>query len=150
MSTLFKPEKGVAEVGKPLIELGEKALQGEVNPLELKLYLKLLAEVISKVEEQIEDIALTEASKYEKGGSMYGYEISVVENSGRYTYDHIPEIVQAKQKVKELEKKAQAALSAIRTGIEMTDTETGDVLTPAVYVLNKTYIKLQKKKEGRQ
>lgn len=143
---LFTEDRGgVDQVGHKLYDFAEQVINGELHPLEFKLYLNRLKEVIDEVEEAISHIVLTEGEKY-NGDSIHGYRVEVT-NGGRYTYDHIPEWAELKERMKGIEKMAQSAYK-LSSGFDMAHVVNDDGISipPAYYKPTKTYVKLQKGK----
>ena len=90
--------------------------EGNYCPLQFHIELKELADAIKEFQDQIKPLALVEASKWH--GQVYcGYEITKKAGGGRYNYDHIPEIMELKNQVKELEKQAQYAYKTTNQGL---------------------------------
>jgi len=142
---IFTEERGtIDQVGYKLLDMGEQVINGELHPIEFKIYLNKLKDVISKVEEMVEEVIIDEAEKY-KGQTVHGFKVEVA-NSGRYRYDHIPEITKVRGHLKHLETKAQMAYKTYNQGGQMIDPDTGEIVTPAHYVATKNYVKLQKEK----
>lgn len=142
---LFTEARGsIDQVGYKLLEMSQQVVDGELHPIEFKIYLNKLKEVISESEKLIEEVILTEAEKF-KGQPVHGYRVEVT-NSGRYSYDHIPEYKQLKDRQKAIEVKHQMAYKLWQQGGQMVDPDTGEIVTPADYVPTKSYVKLQKEK----
>lgn len=142
---LFTEERGsVQDVGNKLVDFAQQVVLGELSPLEFKLYLNRLKDVITECEEMVDEVVLTEGEKY-KGQVIHGYRVEI-SSSGRYKYDHIPEIVELKKRLKFLEQLHQSAYKFHTQGTCILDDETGETITPAEFVPSKTYVKLQKEK----
>jgi hypothetical protein len=142
---LFTEERGLPDkVGDKLYVFAEQVVNGELHPIEFKLYLNKLKDVISECESLIEETILAEADKY-KGQTVWGHKVEVT-NGGRYNYDAIPQYQELKSQLKEIEKKSQMAYKMWTQGAQMLDPETGEIMPPANYVPTKSYVKLQKEK----
>jgi hypothetical protein len=75
-------------------------------------------------------------------GQVYlGYEITKKAGGGRYNYDHIPEIIELKNQVKELEKQAQYAYKTTNQGLLIS--ADGELITPAQYIQNEDTIQIK-------
>tara|TARA_R110002126_G_C10289180_1_gene485872 strand:+ start:117 stop:518 length:402 start_codon:yes stop_codon:yes gene_type:complete len=113
---------------------------GERCPLAFHIHLKEMAEAIKEFQDQVKPLALTEASKWH--GQVYlGYEITKKAGGGRYNYDHIPEIIELKNHVKELEKQAQYAYKTTTQGLLIS--ADGELITPAQYIQNDDTIQIK-------
>lgn len=113
---------------------------GERCPLAFHIHLKEMAEAIKELQDQVKPLALTEASKWH--GQVYcGYEITKKAGGGRYNYDHIPEIIELKNQVKELEKQAQYAYKTTTQGLLIS--ADGELITPAQYIQNDDTIQIK-------
>ena len=113
---------------------------GERCPLAFHIHLKEMAEAIKELQDQVKPLALVEASKWH--GQVYlGYEITKKAGGGRYNYDHIPEIIELKNQVKELEKQAQYAYKTTTQGLLIS--ADGELITPAQYIQNEDTIQIK-------
>jgi hypothetical protein len=113
---------------------------GERCPLAFHIHLKEMADAIKEFQDQIKPLALVEASKWH--GQVYcGYEITKKAGGGRYNYDHIPEIIELKNQVKELEKQAQYAYKTTTQGLLIS--ADGELITPAQYIQNEDTIQIK-------
>jgi hypothetical protein len=113
---------------------------GERCPLAFHIHLKEMAEAIKEFQDQVKPLALTEAVKWH--GQVYlGYEITKKAGGGRYNYDHIPEIIELKNQVKELEKQAQYAYKTTTQGLLIS--ADGELITPAQYIQNDDTIQIK-------
>ena len=113
---------------------------GERCPLAFHIHLKEMAEAIKELQDQVKPLALVEASKWH--GQVYlGYEITKKAGGGRYNYDHIPEIIELKNQVKELEKQAQYAYKTTTQGLLIS--ADGELITPAQYIQNDDTIQIK-------
>ena len=70
-----------------------------------------------------------------------GYEITKKAGGGRDNYDHIPEIIELKNQVKELEKQAQYAYKTTTQGLLIS--ADGELITPAQYIQNDDTIQIK-------
>jgi hypothetical protein len=114
---------------------------GNYCPLQFHIELKEMAEAIKEFQDQVKPLALTEAVKWH--GQVYlGYEITKKAGSGRYTYDHIPQIVELKNQLKEREKMHQSAYKTMNQGLFLNE-QTGEVYEPAQYHANEDVIQIK-------
>jgi hypothetical protein len=118
---------------------------GNLNPLDLKIALKRLSELIEGVDSQIKPLVQQEARKWHLQ-DYNGYRIEYMESGGRYSYDHIPEIVTLKNELKEREKLHQLAYKNMNQGLFINEV-TGEVYEPAVFKPSESYVKLIKSKK---
>ena len=114
---------------------------GNYCPLQFHIELKEMAEAIKEFQDQVKPLALAEAGKWH--GQVYlGYDITKKAGSGRYTYDHIPQIVELKNQLKEREKMHQAAYKTMNQGLFLNE-QTGEVYEPAQYHANEDVIQIK-------
>lgn len=119
------------------------ALDGNGNPLDVFIELRDLENDISFGFDLIREAAMAEAEKY-KGQEYRGFIVNI-QSSGRYTYDHIPEYVQLKNQLKELEKRYQESFKLSERMIAMVD-DNGEQIPPASYKSTSPAIQLKAKK----
>jgi len=115
---------------------------GFESPLKAYIELKNLEALCKELKDQIQADALNEANAF-KGQVYHGYQIDVREVGGRYSYDHIEEIVTLKEKIKELEKASQMSWKMSNSGAIMMNEQTGEVTPPAHYKGGSTAIILK-------
>lgn len=115
---------------------------GFESPLKAYIELKNLEELCKQLKDEIQADALNEANAF-KGQVYHGYQIDVREVGGRYSYDHIEEIVALKEKIKELEKASQMSWKMSNSGSIMMNEQTGEVTLPAHYKGGSTAIILK-------
>ena len=128
--------KTIEQLADTMLSVGE----GNYCPLAFHIELKALADAIKEFQDQVKPLALVEASKWH--GQVYlGYEITKKAGGGRYNYDHIPEIIELKNQVKELEKQAQYAYKTTTQGLLIS--ADGELITPAQYIQNDDTIQIK-------
>lgn len=86
------------------------ALEGEVNPLKIKIACKTAIEYFSQIDAGIKDAALTEAAKFGKSTELLNAKIEVRNTATTYDYSNDPVWVELKNKIKEREKLMVQAL----------------------------------------
>ena len=118
---------------------------GNINALECYIELKNLEAFVKECKDMIQADALSEADKH-KGQVFMGYQIDVRSVGGKYSYDHIEEIVQLKAQLKELEKAAQESYKLSAKGSIMMNVDTGEVTPTAHYKEGTTAIILKEAK----
>lgn len=128
------------------LEFVNKVDRGDANPLDLKIEIKALTEVLEGIDSQISEKVALEGQKWHQQ-QYRGYRIEYNDSGGRYSYDHIPEWNELKLRMKAIEKNAQISHKALNQNHTMVD-EDGAVIEPAVFKYNKPHIKMVKNKEG--
>ena len=129
--------KTIEHLADTMLSVGE----GNYCPLQFHIELKVLADAIKEFQDQVKPLALTEASKWH--GQVYcGYEITKKAGSGRYTYDHIPQVMELKSELKERERMHQLAYKNMNQGIYLNE-QTGEVYEPAEYHANEDVIQIK-------
>ena len=115
----------------------KQVLQGDINPLDAFVQLKKLEELSKTIKKNIKELALEEIAKYSNeakaGIDMYGANVSIKNSAGRWSYDHIQEIKDLENNLKELKKRHQEAYKADKRGESIVDSETGEIIQPAMY-----------------
>ena len=130
--------KTIEHLANTMLSVGE----GNYCPLQFHIELKALADAIKEFQDQVKPLALTEASKWH--GQVYlGYEITKKAGGGRYSYDHIPQMVDLKNALKEREKLHQMAYKSMDKGLFLNE-QTGEVYEPAQYTTNEDSILIKK------
>jgi hypothetical protein len=109
----------------------QQVRDGELSPLDAYIELKSIVEACEDGLKEIKDLALIEAEKF-KGQQYKGFTIDVRSAGGRYTYDHLPEWVSLKEKMKDIEKMSQAAFKNRNQGFFLNE-HTGEIYEPASY-----------------
>jgi len=120
------------------------AMAGDINPFDVFISLREIENDIKFAFDLIRDSAMVEAQKYH-GQEYRGYNVNVGGVGGRYTYDHIPEYVELKNALKEMEKRCQESFKLSERMIAMVD-DNGEQITPAFYKSGATAITLKAKK----
>jgi hypothetical protein len=129
-----------------LLNMLNQVEEGNLNPLDLKIEIKTLTDLLGGIDKQVAPLIATEGQKWHKQ-TYKGYKIEYVDSGGRYSYDHLQEWVNAKQSLKIIELNAQLSLKALEKNQLMID-EGGVITEPAVWKCNDPFIKLTKTKEG--
>ena len=119
------------------------ALEGNVNPLDVFIGLRSIEEDVKLGFDMIRDSAMAEAEKF-KGQEYNGFLVNI-QSSGRYSYDHIPEYVELKNKLKDMEKRYQESFKLSERMIAMVD-DNGEQIPPASYKATSPAIQLKLKK----
>jgi len=106
----------------------QKVLDGEVNPLHVKVWFKSISDALEMVDkdERFQKVLLDEASKYQ-AERQFPIMNAVCEIGSRSIYDFSDDKKWAdlKEKIKERE----TLLKAVKPGNEIADTDTGEILT---------------------
>lgn len=116
---------------------------GQAMPIDLMIALKEIKELIDDIETQHQDDFKKQAEIYNKQEYM-GYSIEVRSGGGRYNYDHIQEIVELNERIKELQSKAQSSYKIALNGINAVSDD-GELITPAKFIPSKDSIIIKKK-----
>lgn len=109
----------------------DKVRNGEESPLDAYIELRALADYVKDCLEEIKDQAIREGEKF-KGQTYKGFQIDVRSIGGKYSYDHIEEWVELKNRIKDLEKFYQAAYKNRNQGFFLNE-HTGEIFEPAAY-----------------
>lgn len=121
----------------------EEVELGNANPLEVFVALKRLADVSATANKKLLSQAIDEADKQHKNGTVpfnqYGKTIQVVNSGGRWDFKHLPVIVDVEKRLKGLQ---ELAKNAQKTGVEVADTETGEVIGAGIPPLSTTTIRI--------
>lgn len=126
-------------------ELINSVREGNGNPLQVYIQLKSLEKELEAAIKEIAEQAISEAEKWkEKRFSAYGAEIEKKSSPSRYIYDHIPQWISAKEKIKKLEEMAKAGKDF--EGGNVVD-ENGEIIVPAQKIEGKTIISIKLIKE---
>jgi hypothetical protein len=122
-----------SEVARFAKQIIESVQNGNANPLEVKVMMRALRAVAEEVEEEIDENAVTEASKYaEKTIEMYGARIEKAEVGVSYDYatSGFPDWEQLDSEIKgltERRKEKEAFLRALKEPITTLNESTGEV-----------------------
>ena len=119
------------EIRQQIQESANKVLNGEINPFELGRELSYTKNAIQSAKEKITDEEKLEFEKYSKEELK---DMNIQLSGGGYTwkFDHIPEWIEAKNKLKDIEDKAKAAFNlAAKANIESYNKNTGEEIIPA-------------------
>lgn len=116
---------------------------GNAVAVDLMIVIKELKEVIDDIETSHQDEFTNAAQVYNKQ-EYSGYYFEVRSGGGRYNYDHIPEIVQLNEKLKELQQKAQSSYRIALNNIHAIS-EDGELIPPARFIPSKDSIIIKKK-----
>ena len=117
--------------------------QGISNPLDLIISLRETKKFIEDIESKVYDQVMTEAEKY-NNQEYRGYDVRINTGSGRYTFDHIPEIRDLQQRIKTLQELAKHSYKLKEMGSNMVD-EDGVEVIPAHFKPSKSNVALRKK-----
>jgi hypothetical protein len=115
----------------------DEITSGTRNPLQLEIMLKNMEDTIAAIRkrQEVKDLVLQEAEKYsEKTFSFMGAKVTKVERS-KYFFNECGDsvyndLVTKKSSLDEKIKERETFLKTIKPGIEIADTETGEVIKP--------------------
>ena len=118
-------------------EIARQAKDGETDALKCFTQIRNIEKAAEEAKEIILSLALDQFRKYgKKEVELYGFKISET-GGGKYDYKDIPEWITAKEKISEIEQKAQLAFKS---------NELVDGIMPACYCPNKSSLKFEKVK----
>ena len=133
-------------INHQILNIEKQVIEGNISPIEALIDLKAIDDYIQLVKGNIMNKAIEEKNKYpEKEISKYGYRISI-SSSGRYSYNHIPQWKQAKERLTIIEDDAKSAYDSAIKGKTQIDQD-GEVVGAAEYKPNKVSVKLIKIKD---
>lgn len=121
------------------------ALEGEVNELIAYAEIDAIEKYAASAKDEVKESALTTLMNRYNGKAQEGGITFEKTQSGRYDYKEIPEWVEANEKLKAIEKRAQDAYKQAVNGNLMVDVD-GCVVSAAIYNPNSPSIKLTRKK----
>ena len=119
------------------------AIQGNISPFDTYIGLKEVENALNDAINALKEAAMDEAIRY-NGQQHRGYEIKVGSVGGRYSYDHIPEYIQLKEQLKQMEGNYQDAFKQYEKGLQLV-TDDGELIPAANYKPNAVSIQLKKK-----
>jgi len=113
----------------------EAVKEGEANPIEVVMIMKAFEKVSERVQKEIKENVLTEASKYpENSFELFGNKVEKAELGTKYSYANCGDpvymrrtqiLAEAQEQVKERE----TFLKAIKQPITIIDDESGEIVT---------------------
>lgn len=122
------------------LELARKASEGETDPLDAYIDLKLALSELTDALESIAPLAITQRLKYGKENPIRkGFMVEYSEGTPRYSYKHFDLWAKANEQVKSIEEVMKQAAKLNKTII---DEATGEVIEPASVTYTKPFIKL--------
>ena len=103
-----------AEIINYLLDLNEKGINGEINPLEAYIDLKSIESCLKDVLKGLQEDAINEAEKYGKGEhEAFGAKFNIRNGATRYDFKKIAEWAEMSAKLKAFE---EARKSIIKSG----------------------------------
>lgn len=106
---------------------------GNKRALSVYANFKRCKDLFDQASKQIETLAHNEASEYpEKTFLENGFEFEKRNGSTRYSYSHIPEVLDLKKKIKVIEEKSKQAFISKQKGILVADENGEEILLPKV------------------
>ena len=91
-------------------DLVHQVINGDINPLEVKLVFASIKKTLEKAEKDIASTLVDFAENNELDKHPYkldGYEVSLREGSGRYDFSNIQQIVELEETIKQLKEQHQ-------------------------------------------
>jgi hypothetical protein len=128
---LLQHEEELAEIGKlskkVISENAQRTIQlvldGEINPLKVKIACKTAMEYFDQVDKGVKEAAITEAKKYEKNGSLLNASVQVKSDPSKIDFSQDPVWKELHERMKKREALLKVAAS---TKSVMFDDETGE------------------------
>jgi hypothetical protein len=114
------------------------AVEGEINPFELGRGISIIKKEIDNAKYQIDEAEKAEFEKYSKQ-ELLEMKISMT-GGNTWKFDHIPEWVELKNKLTEIEEKAKSAYRAYSKGDILVKNDTGEEIIPAKGIAKKQTI----------
>ena len=124
------------EIRQKIQESANKVLNGEINPFELGRELSYTKNAIQSAKEKITDEEKLEFEKYSKE-ELKDMKIQLSGGGNTWKFDHIPEWVELKNKLTEIEEKAKSAYRAYSKGDILVKNDTGEEIIPAKGIAKK-------------
>jgi hypothetical protein len=116
---------------KHINEQIEGVEQGELDALPLYAELKEVEKSLKNAIAKAYEFAIEEASEHGKQFETKGFSFEVRNGRSTYHFDHLPDWVESKQFIKEMEEKHKDAARMADKGQRMFDDETGEEIAPA-------------------
>lgn len=114
-------------------QLVQDVIDGVESPLKGLALLKEQKAYLEKCIAEIEPIALEEASKYDSNTfEDKGFRFERRTGGAMYSYKHIPEWVQAKEALKEIEQRSKQAWSSKSNGLIPVTEDGEEIMLPVV------------------
>ena len=135
-------------VSKSAADLIDQVNEGHVNPLEAFVGIKHMEETCKLANKRLKDQAIQELSNYgteAKDLSIHGATLQLRNGAGRWDFKEIPEIMELKAKIKELEDQHKQAYKMDQKGNKMVS-EHGETITPAIFTPGSEVIAVKLKK----
>tara|TARA_R110001592_G_scaffold190243_1_gene435908 strand:- start:745 stop:1155 length:411 start_codon:yes stop_codon:yes gene_type:complete len=118
--------------------------EGEIDPLKAIIVLKEIEKKAKEYKSMIDDIAIDEITKYGRDGTnIDGYNVNVRNSAGRWDFNHLTEIKDLEDKLKELKDKHKGSYKQMLQNLT-TLGEGGEVIVPANYKGGKEIIVITK------
>lgn len=119
----------------------EAVRNGEMNALELYTKSKEISDIASKVQKEVQEIAIEEAEKRTEKTFNYGnYKITKVEGRRMIDYSDIEEYQIAKDNLKEIEEKYKESTLSKNS---ILDESTGEILKRGIITFSKSSISVK-------
>lgn len=107
----------------------DKVMNGEMSAIDAYIDLYEQKKLIESQLAEVKELALLEREKYGKEViNRRGYDVDIARGRAMWKYDNVSAWVSLKSKMKDIEKLAQQVATK---GVEITDTDTGEIIEPA-------------------
>lgn len=121
-------------------ELAHQVAEGNKNPLDAYVELKILLSEVQDALSSIEPLAIEERIKYGKENLVRrGFLIEYSDGTPRYSYKHYGAWAEASESVKKIEEMMK---QSAKLGKTIVDDGTGEIIEPAVVTYTKPFLRL--------
>lgn len=117
---------------------------GNENPLRAYVHIQALIKELEQAKDYIQDYAILEASKHEKGSVIDGYEITYCKGRKNWNFKNIHEWQTKKEALTDLEEALKKAWEAKNSGFEQIDIATGEIKELPTVTYSNDYLTLKK------
>lgn len=110
----------------------EKVQNGEAPAVPLLTFLHHMEKIMSEAKAELRDSAMNEVRGTE-GVRIGGYLVQMKAGGGRWSFNHIKEWKDTKDKLAAIEERHKGAAAMARQGLASVDEDTGEVIPVAIY-----------------
>jgi hypothetical protein len=115
-------------------QLLESINAGEINPIDLKIHFKAIAEIENKIKPRLDELALTEAVKHGRKFDYQGSRLEIRDTGISYDYSkcndpELSELMAKLEEAKEAVNQRQQFLRGLSKPMNAFDLETGETFT---------------------
>jgi len=128
-----------AEIRRRINELKDECIDGSIKPFELYREIVYTKNCIDQAKDELDETVKTEFGRYAKE-ELKEMGVTMSAGGNTYKYDHIPEWVEQKTKLSEIEEKSKAAFIQSQKNITIFSNDDGVEIIPAIGVPRKQSI----------